>query len=558
MRIRHLCGKHVGSPRTRNSKAVAKLGHGEDEIDFDFSGGFTNWDDEDDSSTSASRGERSRSSASPRLPRDAAGGAAGGAAGWYDEQEYGPRKQRLPALEAELEMPREYCSGCGVRFQSKSESAPGYVPGKVLEERMAAAERQDTIVVAEDEEQEEREVLGRLKKKRPAVCQRCHALRYQNKLPADTLRVGGEGGSKTLMPSHFRDLLKSLKTRRCIVVCIVDLFDFHGSLVPDLEQIVGTNSPLMLVANKVDLMPVGVNLKSIERWIKYECRHANVPEISSLDLVSCKTGAGMPQMLNRLVKLMEYHKCDAYFLGAANAGKSSLLNYCIANVGKRKIQAKTLTKDESLTTSHLPGTTLDFVKITVVDGLALFDTPGLILPNQLTTMLTTEELGDAVPKKRSQHVTIRLGEGKSVLLGGLARINFLEGLPFMFTFYLANAVTIHPTKTDKVQEQLAKHIGTLLSPPSSIERLESLGTFAPHPITIEGRGWNEAAVDVVLPGLGWVAVTGCGSCKVSVELPVPVSPVLREPLLPEESYKKSYVKFTGTKLNSKRGPKRLR
>eukprot|EP00965_Chrysotila_dentata_P222194 6192811-Pleurochrysis_carterae.AAC.3 len=55
MRIRHLCGKHVGSPRTRNSKAVAKLGHGEDEIDFDFSGGFTNWCDTSADATSLSR-----------------------------------------------------------------------------------------------------------------------------------------------------------------------------------------------------------------------------------------------------------------------------------------------------------------------------------------------------------------------------------------------------------------------------------------------------------------------------------------------------------------------
>ena len=55
-----------------------------------------------------------------------------------------------------------------------------------------------------------------------------------------------------------------------------------------------------------------------------------------------------------------------------------------------------------------------------------------------------------MPKKRAEHVTLRLSEGKSVLLGGLARVHFISGLPFLLTFYLANAITIHPTPTAKV------------------------------------------------------------------------------------------------------------
>ena len=33
---------------------------------------------------------------------------------------------------------------------------------------------------------------------------------------------------------------------------------------------------------------------------------------------------------------------------------------------------------------------------------ALYDTPGLIVPSQLTTLLTTAELADVVPKKRGE------------------------------------------------------------------------------------------------------------------------------------------------------------
>ena len=100
------------------------------------------------------------------------------------------------------------------------------------------------------------------------------------------------------------------------------------------------------------------------------------------------------------------------------------------------------------------------MRVSVLAGrYSLFDTPGVILPNQLTTALTTDELAQAVPKKRAQHVTLRVREGKSVLLGGVARVHMRSGRPFLLTFYIANAVKIHPTDTAKVDEVLLRHAG---------------------------------------------------------------------------------------------------
>ena len=134
------------------------------------------------------------------------------------------------------------------------------------------------------------------------------------------------------------------------------------------------------------------------------------------------------------------------------------------------------------------------------------------------------------------------------------------GRPFLFTFYLANAVPIHPTRSDKVEGILEKHAGKMLAPPSSYERLCELGDFDETSFTIRGRGWDEAAVDVVLPGLGWVAITGSGECDLGVSLPKPVVPILREPLVLSEgergikgTLKGNYVKFTGSKLRDGRG-----
>ncbi len=45
----------------------------------------------------------------------------------------------------------------------------------------------------------------------------------------------------------------------------------------------------------------------------------------------------------------------------------------------------------------------------------------------------------------------------------------------------------------------------------------------------------ESAHDIVLPGLGWVAVTGCGPVTVRLRTAAGLAPILRDPLLPFES-----------------------
>lgn len=164
-----------------------------------------------------------------------------------------------------------------------------------------------------------------------------------------------------------------------------------------------------------------------------------------------------------------------------------------------------------------------------------------------------------MPKKRGEVVTLQVREGKSVILGGLAQVHMREGRPFQLTFYLANAVKVHPTATDKVAATLHKHVGGMLSPPSSRERLDELGEFQEQTFTVRGRGWDEVAADLVLPGLGWVAVTGCGECTIGVAVPPAVRVSKREPMIRDGSaWRKTTTKFTGSKLTDKKGHARRR
>lgn len=451
---------------------------------------------------------------------------------------YQPKKKMESEFAASLEMPQGTCMGCGARFQTEDAAAPGFVPASAYEKKVALV----------DEESSRPSPAAR----KAPICQRCHGLRYQNRPPVDSLRVGSEATHDELRPEHFLELLSDIGRTRSVVVAIVDLFDFHGSLVPDLASVVGEDNTLVLACNKMDLLPDSVDVKKLERWVRAEGRKARLPPVHSVHMVSCKSGTGMPKLLEEVKELMTRKRLDAYVVGAANAGKSSFINHVLRSQGVGRDGGRR----EEVVTSVLPGTTLDFVRVSVLGGrYALYDTPGVILPNQITTRLTTEELSQVVPKKRAQHVTLRVKEGKSVLLGGIARIHVHSGRPYLFTFYLANDVQIHPTDIVKVDEVLQKHAGTMLTPPGSYERMLELGDFDETTFEIKGRGWDEAACDLVLPGLGWVAVTGCGPCTIGVCLPAPVVPLQREPLIASEGgikgvMRNSYTKYTGTKLRN--------
>ena len=134
-----------------------------------------------------------------------------------------------------------------------------------------------------------------------------------------------------------------------------------------------------------------------------------------------------------------------------------------------------------------------------------------------------------------------------VLVGGLAKIELIgDSKPFLFTFFVANGIKLHPTDSSKADEFIEKHIGNMLTPPlePGRERMAEMGEFEYHEIDIEGNGWKEAAADITLRGLGWVAVTGAGTAKVKIGVPKGIGVSVRPPLMPFDVWEAT-AKYTG-------------
>ena len=56
-----------------------------------------------------------------------------------------------------------------------------------------------------------------------------------------------------------------------LIVMIVDIFDFNGSWLPGLHRFVGKNK-IVLVGNKVDLLPKSVKHNKLIHWMKHESK----------------------------------------------------------------------------------------------------------------------------------------------------------------------------------------------------------------------------------------------------------------------------------------------
>ena len=337
------------------------------------------------------------------------------------------------------------CSGCGSGFQKEDELRPGFLPSEKYEiqvklSKIEEAQKQNDraesaewspedevewlLRQSDDDSVDDAEDLSNLSvdemaekmgldletlSKKKVICKRCHQL--QNFGSVEKKLRPGWTDEPTLSQEEFRKLLLPLRQKKAVILALVDLFDFSGSVLPELDKIAGDN-PVILAANKADLLPSEMGQTRAENWVRRELEYAGVTSIANIGgavrLVSCKTGFGISAMMEKTRKLADEMECDIYVVGAANAGKSTLVNYLLAEADPERNRLKTGEKRRagnankwkgSVTTSPLPGTTLQFIKIELGGGTCLYDTPGLLVPGCLTERLTPEELKIVVPKK---------------------------------------------------------------------------------------------------------------------------------------------------------------
>ncbi|XP_041916847.1 nitric oxide-associated protein 1 [Alosa sapidissima] len=464
------------------------------------------------------------------------------------------------------------CSGCGALMHCADPDIPGYI----------ASEKYARLV---DE--------GALSK---ATCQRCYLLTNHQK----ALNV-------TMSKEEYRDIVRTIKPQKALVLLIVDLLDLPDSIVPDLPELVGRNKHILILGNKVDLLPGDSQnyLSRIKKRLVQYCAEAGVPagDATDIHLISAKTGYGIEKLVSRLQLLWRY-KGDVYLVGTANAGKSTLFNTLLESDYCKSRASEAIRK---ATISPWPGTTLNLLKFPIINPTAhrverrqerlrvasvqtldelqpeeqhrlhklsrhaylvgrvgrtfrveprkqkeltfdpdqesygpeveeeeggranqkaatvelsyneikdahwFYDTPGIMKDKDILSVLSEREVKQVVPTEAITPRTFILPPATCLFLGGLARIDYLEGTHSCWFSVLASSrIPVHVTTLEKADGIYQKHAGRelLKVPIGGEERMREFPPLVPQDFELIGEGPDTAVCDIKLSSAGWVAVTG--------------------------------------------------
>ena len=362
-----------------------------------------------------------------------------------------------------------HCIGCGVEIQTETPDKIGYAPASSL--------KRDQI-----------------------ICQRCFRLKHYNEVQ-----------DVSLTDDDFLKILNGIGSKDALIVKLVDIFDFNGSWLPGLQRFVGKN-PVLLIGNKSDLLPKSVKPQKLIHWMKQMSAELGLKPVDVL-LVSGAKGNGMEEAMLRIDELREGR--DVYVVGCTNVGKSTFINRIIKQASG---------EEEVITTSHVPGTTLDIIEIPLDDDQALIDTPGIINHHQMAHFVSKNELKVITPKKEIKPRIFQLNAQQTLFFGGLARFDFLQGERNSFTCYLSNDLSIHRTKLEKADDLYQSHLGELLVPPGP----QDMADFPP--LVKNEFSIKEGKMDIVFSGLGWVTVNNPGAV-VAAHVPKGVQVTIRKSLI---------------------------
>ncbi len=368
-----------------------------------------------------------------------------------------------------------YCIGCGAEIQSENPNKQGYLPKSVVEKSV-----------------EENNL----------VCKRCFRLKNYNEV--SDVELGAE---------DFYKLIKTLSKKDGLIVKVVDIFDFSGSWIEDVIDIVGNNKDIVLVANKLDLLPKSVKQNKIKQWL-FKMLKAKGIKVKDILLISAIKNHGIEEAAARIDELRNGK--DVYIIGATNVGKSTFINKLIElTTGDKNV----------ITTSHFPGTTLGMIEIPLDRATSIYDTPGIILDYDIAHYLDAKSLKLVMPKKEIKARVFQLNAEQSLFFGGMARVDFVKGERQSFTLYASNLVDIHRTKLSNADALFEKHLGTLLKPPFE-DNISIFKNQVKKNFKIDDR-----KIDIVISGLGWITVNSDSGCEIDIYVPEEIEVFVRESII---------------------------
>ena len=349
------------------------------------------------------------------------------------------------------------CKGCGAILQSTDEEKPGFI-NEIKEDSF--------------------------------YCKRCFRLMHYNELP-----------KIVASNKEYEIVIDDAIKQNGLMIFIVDIFAFKTTFNKKMIEKL-KNKDVILVVNKYDLFPKSTKIDGIVNWISKQCENIHF-KTSAISVVSSKKGYYIDELMNIIDYLRRGR--DVYFVGCANVGKSSLINSLL--------KRNTSLKNDVISTSVIPGTTLN--KITIpffLDGKSFIDTPGLINEADVLNNLMPISYKKILPSNELKPKTYQICKDNSILIAGLARLDFKECDKISVIIYASDDLYIQRSKTFNVERVLQNELGKTLNPPLK-EELENIKYYTKS-FSFDGR----IKKDIWFSGFGFASIIGKAKIDVTTIL----------------------------------------
>ena len=331
----------------------------------------------------------------------------------------------------------------------------------------------------------------------------CNAC-YSKMLALNTSELSQEVDKETLK------ILKDAVATDALIVWVVDMFSFNGTLNPDVVKMVKKLN-VVVFGSKRDLFR-GIEEETLKRYIDERFSELGINPIF-ITLFGNELNLDTNAIMKKLNELRKGH--DVYMIGNFNSGKTTFVNKLLKNFeNKTKWPIKT---------EAYPGTNTDVLEIPLSNSSFFYLLPDL--SNNTSVLSKVEKDVQKIITPRREVVMTRkfIGDGKTIMVGNLASLTVLKGHHTSYRIFAAEKVEIKAVDSDNQDAYFEENKKKKFLRPVS-DRFVSFEDFDLFEYDLEN---DDLRHDIAIEGLCWFSMRGKGQ---TVRVSLPKGAALKESL----------------------------
>ena len=365
------------------------------------------------------------------------------------------------------------CQSCGAILQADSKSKPGFISKAIVENGVP----------------------------RIPYCNSC----YEKMLTLN---------SSALDHETDKDILKILKdavATDSLIVWMVDLFTFNGTLNPDVVKRVKKLN-VMVIGSKRDLMPSLATDEMLIRYLDERFSEVGINPIA-IDLIGSEDSIDINK---KLAKFGEYRKGrDVYLIGELNSGKTTFINKMLKDYkNNTRWQVKT---------EIYPGTNSSVLEIPLTNSSFFYELPDLSNSTSVYSRVEAPVQRLITPKKEVCLTRRFIGDGTAIVVGNLACLYIIKGHHTSVRVFAGEKVEIKAMGIEKVDDFMEYNLRRKALKPVS-ERYRSFRDYDMFEYDLEN---DDLRHDISVEGLCWFSMRGKGQ---TIRILLPKGAAVKESL----------------------------